>query len=107
MRRFPVFLNILAFVVIASLLSLPLASDPVFTSFENTISEVSISVNDDGTTKECSLKKNPELSFNADLTPAEERPLYDDRLQLAKPAMTVLPLKEILSEIFIPPKILS
>ena len=108
MRRFPVFSNILAFVVIASLLSLPLASDPIFTPFENATLEVSFTVNDDGIIEVCFIKSNPELSINADLAPAGKLRLPGDRLRSsAQPIMATLSLKEIISEIFIPPKTVS
>ena len=108
LRRFPVFSNILAFVVIASLLSLPLANDPIFAPFENVTLEVSFTVNDAGIIEGIFLKSDPELSINADLVPAGKLRLPGDRLpSSAQPVMATLSLKEIISEIFIPPKTVS
>jgi len=111
MRHFQLFRKILTFVVIASLLSLPLVSimeDSFFTSFEDAIFEVSYLFNEDENTEASFLKADPELSFNADLAPVEELHLHGDRNQsLAKQAMAVIYLEEIICEIPLPPKIAS
>ena len=111
MRHSPIFRKILPLVVIASLLSLPLVcimEDSFFTSFEDTLFEVSSLANEDGNSEEAFLKTEPELSFNADLAPSEELRLHGDRLQsLTKPAMAALAREEIIYEIPLPPKIVS
>ena len=111
MRHSPIFRKTLPLIVIASLLSLPLVSimeDSFFTSFEDAILEVSYMVNEDENSEASFLKTDPELSFNADLAPVEELNLHGDRMQsLAKPAMDVLYLEEIIYEIPLPPKIAS
>lgn len=110
-RNFPIFRKILLLVVIASMLSLPLSSivkDTTVTAQDDAIFEISSLGNDDGSSEDCLLKTESELSFNVDLIPAEEVRFPGDRLQsAAKPATPVLTLKEILSEIFIPPRIAS
>jgi hypothetical protein len=111
MPNFSIFPKILPCVVIAALLSLPLASimeDCFFSSCEDAIGEVSSLVNENGNSEDAFLKTEPELSFNADLAPAEELRLHGDRLQsLAKPAMAVLYREDIIYEIPLPPKIVS
>jgi hypothetical protein len=111
MRNLSIFRKILPFAVIAALLSLPLVSiveDSFLTSFADAISEASCLVNENGNTEDAFLKTQPELSFNADLAPAEELRLPGDRLQsLAKSAMAVLYREEIIYEIPLPPKIAS
>ena len=111
MRNFSIFRKILPFVVIASLLSLPLVSimeDCFFNSCEDAIFEVSSLANEGGNSEDFFLKTEPELSFNADLAPAEELRLHGDRLQsLTKPAKAVLSHEEIIYEIPLPPKIVS
>ncbi len=110
-RQFPVFRKIWPVVVVASMLSLHLASiveESAVTPFEDALFEISSMVNDDGTAEDCLLKTEPELSFNVDLVSAEELSLPGDRLQaLTKPALAVLSLKDLISEIFIPPRIIS
>ena len=111
MRHFLVSRKILTFVVIASLLSLPLVSimeDSFFTCFEDALCEVSSLVNEDGNPEEAFLKTEPEFSFNADLAPTEELRLHGDRMHsLTKPAKAVLSHEEIIYEIPLPPKIVS
>jgi hypothetical protein len=108
---FPLFRKIWPVVVIASMLSLHLASvveKSAVTPFESARFEISALVLDGGSTEDCLLKTEPELSFNVDLVPAEEVRFPGDRLQaLAKPPPAVLSLKEIISEIFIPPRSVS
>jgi len=110
-RRFPLFSKLLPFVVMALLLSLPLAKvtvDSIGTSCDDTSVEVSLQVNDNGTPEYHFLNPTPELSFNADLAPAEGLSLPGGRLQSSvKPALAVLSLKDIVSEVYIPPEIVS
>ena len=111
MRQLPLFRKIWPVVVIASMLSLPLVSiveKSAVTPFESARFEISALVLDGGSTEDCLLKTEPELSFNVDLIPAEEVRFPGDRLQaLVKPAPAVPALKDISSEIFIPPRIIS
>jgi hypothetical protein len=110
-RNSSIFRKILLSVVVASMLSLHLASivkDATVTANADAIAEISSMVNDNGSTEDCLAKTETELSFNVDLAPAEELRLPDDRLlSLVKPAPAVLPLEETLSEIFTPPETAS
>ena len=108
---FPLFRKIWPVVVIASMLSLHLASvveKSAVTPFESARFEISALVLDGGSTEDCLLKTGPELSFNVELISAESLSLPGDRLQaLTKPALAVLSLKDLISEIFIPPRSIS
>ena len=110
-RQFSIFHIILALVVIASLLSMPvtvITKDTAFTPFEDAIFAASFLANDDGNAEDCPLKTEPERSFSAELVPAEGLSFLGDRTQSSvKPALAVLSPKEIISEIFIPPRSLS
>lgn len=110
-RRFSIFSKILPFVVIASLLSLPLASlvkNRFAPSFEDTLFEVSFLANDDGPTEEHFLRPELKIPFNVDLVPTDELRFNGDKLRPpTKPAMVALYLKEVPPEIFIPPRIVS
>ena len=111
MQNLPFFRKFLLLVVIASMLSLHLASivrDSSVSTYDNAIVAISALVNDNGSTEDCLLKTESELSFNVDLVPTEGVRFPGDRLQAAaKPVLADLNLKEHLSEIFIPPKIVS
>ena len=110
-RQSSAFRKSLSLCVIAALCALNLASlteDSVFTSFEDAIFEVSCMGNDSGTTEESFLKTELECSCNVDLVPATELIPRSGRPQpLAKPATVFLCLKEVSSEIFTPPEIVS
>ena len=111
MRQLPLFRKIWPVVVIASMLSLQLAGiveESAVTPFESARFEISALVLDGGSTEDCLQKTEPKLSFNVDLVPAGEVRFPGDRLQaLAKPPPAVLSSKEIISEIFIPPRSVS
>ena len=107
--NFPILRKILTTALIASLLLLPLASSTrvgVFTSFDDAIFEVSLVAIGGDANAENVLTTEPEASSPADLVPPTALAHYDGRPQLAVlPASVVIALKEIISEIFIPPKI--
>jgi len=109
--RFSVFRKIWPLVVIASMLSLHLAcvvEDSALTPYEDALFEISGMVNDVGTAEDCLLKTEPELSFNVELVPAEELSLPGGRLKSSvKPALAALSLKDIIPEIFTPPRSVS
>jgi hypothetical protein len=110
-RRFPLIPKFLSFVVMALLLVLPLASltaESAFTSCDNASREFSLQVHHNGNTEDYFLRAESELSFSVDLVPIDELCLPGARLQLLlKPALADLSLKDIIAEIFIPPKIVS
>jgi len=111
MRHFSIFRKILPLVMIASLLSLPIAGiikSSVHTSFENALVETSFMANDDRISDGYFLKTELKISFNVELIPTEELRLHGNSLwSTAKPAMAMLSPKDIISEIFIPPRIVS
>ena len=110
-RQFPLIRQVVSYFLTATLLSLPLAGftvDSAFTSYDDARFEVSLQANDDGTTAEALLRTGPELSFNVELISAESLSLPGDRLQpSAQPALAVLSPKDLISEIFIPPRTIS
>ena len=111
MRNASIFRIILSLAVIASLLSQPLVileEDYALTSYHDAIFEDLFIVNHGGDTDEGFLKTISALFFNMDLFLAEE-PLHHrgSPLPSAKPAEIVLLLNEIITPIFIPPKIIS
>jgi len=111
LKRFALLPKILSLVVMALLLSLSLANltaDSVVTTYDDASVKVSLKANDNGTAEDYFLRSNPELSFNEELVPAEVVSLPGRRLQSSvKPAVAVLSLKDIISEIYIPPKNVS
>jgi hypothetical protein len=108
-HQLSIFSKILPYVAMALLLSLPLAgltADFKPAAYEDAIPEVSLMGNDGGATEDYLLRSEPELSFNVDLVPAEEPSFRGGMLPPAvKPALAVLSLKDLISEIFIPPEI--
>ena len=104
-----IFRKILTAALIASLLLLPLASstrDVVLTSFDDAIFEVSLVALDGDASPDNLLTTEPEASWPVDLAPSAALVRYGGRPQpAAKPALAGLVLKDIISEIFIPPKI--
>ena len=111
MRNSPIFRIILSLVVIATLFSQPLLvleEDYALTSYQNAIFEDFFIINHDRDTDEGFLNTMSVLFFDMDLFLAEELFHHSGSPQpSAKPSETVLLLNEIISPIFIPPKIVS
>ena len=110
-RHNSAFRKLLSLVLMALVLLLPLASnrvEPDFASVEDTRLEFAFTANDEEVDAQYLLKTEPELSSNLVLAPAEGLRIAGDGSQLSvNPGMTVPSLKEIISTIFIPPKITS
>ena len=111
-RVFSFFHSILAFVVIASLLSMPVAvvtEDMAFTPFEDALFAASFFANDDVNSEDCPLKTEPDRFSNAgELAPVERLRLPGVRLHSTWiPGPAVPAPKDLISEIFIPPRITS
>lgn len=111
MQYFKIFQKMLLSVVMASMLSLPLADiaeDSAMTAFEVANVDVSFMADDNMPSEELFLKTELDLSFNLALALAENLPPHSLRLQpLVEPVVTDLYLKEVVYEIITPPKIAS
>lgn len=110
LRKFLIFPKILALVVIAALLSLPLASliqapNPVSVDPHR---EVAFTASNDEADEDYLTKTEPEIFFHTDLAPSAELGIRNDRLHSSiKPAATALLLKDVLAAIFVPPRFIS
>lgn len=110
-RYWAVLSKILPLVVIASLLSLPVANilrASVPTLYENAPVEAFLTADDDWPSEDYFLKTEIKIPISVDLIPEEKPCLHADSLRsMAKPALAGFAIKEIISEIFIPPQIVS
>lgn len=107
-RYWTVLSKILPLFVIVSLLSLPVANilrASVPALYENASVEAFLTADDDWPSEDYFLKAETKIPISVDLIPDEILSLRADSLRsMAKPVMAVLSLKEIISEIFIPPQ---
>ena len=103
--------KLLSLVLIAALIGLRLSSftEEVFVvPVEDALFDVPFIAADDGTNETKPLKVKPKRVFDITLSPVVElRPRGEQPLPSFPPATTVLNLKEIHFEIFIPPESIS
>lgn len=103
--------KILALLVIVALLGMRLSTftaDMFITPVEDAIFDTAYIVADDDSCTGKLLKAKTKRGFDILLHPTEELGRqYESPQAIAKPSTSVLQLKGILSEIFIPPEIIS